>query len=283
MTKILGSLLALLIFPSLAWSQSVCRPSTDSNEADLFGIFSVPLALSPLGVPTPKGPGTVAVTLEAAYLPNVDDETATPTQCRPGKGPENTDLLVGFPRPRVSVWLPADFMVEVSWLPPLRVSDVKANLVSFALARQFGLGAEGLFASVRAHGIVGEIKAPITCDEDALLDSGSECFQGTESDDRFEPNLFGADVTLGWELLEGRLRPYLGGGVSFLRPRFQVHFVNSAGILDDTKVEVDLERGTVFGGVSLTLNRRFAVTGEVFSNPRDAVTGRIGGTFFLLD
>ena len=43
------------------------------------------------------------VGLEGAYLPKVDPATATPTICRPGQGPLNTDLVFALPRPRIGL------------------------------------------------------------------------------------------------------------------------------------------------------------------------------------
>lgn len=251
-----------------------CFPSDDSNEAKTFAIFAVPLAFSPAAAAESVAPGTVRVGLEGSYLPNIDDETATPTVCRPGKGPENTNLLAALPRPRVAVALPSGFGLEASWVPPVRVKGVRANLFGLALVRAFQVGT-GMRAAVRAHATFGEVRAPITCDDDALADPVSECFNGTRSDDRYRPNIFGLDASVTWAMAGGRLQPYAGAGYNRLQPRFQVHFVNQFGVLDDRRVEVDLNRGVVFGGATWHLSRQLGLTGEVYAAPADAVTGRI--------
>src|SRR5262245_57269838 len=87
--------------PASLAAQPDCHPGYDSNEAKTLAIFSVPLAFGRAGVPT-AGTGRVKLGFEAAYLPNVDRATATPTICEPGKGPENTDLLFAAPRPRIA-------------------------------------------------------------------------------------------------------------------------------------------------------------------------------------
>jgi len=86
--------------------QAACRPPTSSNEAKILANFAVPLAFAPLAAPAPVRSGSLRVTLEGSYLPTLDAATRTPTICRPGKGPEDTDLLFAFPRPRVAVGLP---------------------------------------------------------------------------------------------------------------------------------------------------------------------------------
>lgn len=261
--------------------QTVCVPPDNSNEAKVFANFAVPLAFSPLAPPARARPGAVRLVLEGSYLPTLDAATRTPTVCRPGKGPENTDLLFAVPRPRLAVGLPGGLLLEASWIPPVRVNGVKANVGGVALGRGFGVGQGGMTAGVRLHATFGLIQAPITCDEAALSDPTSECYQGTLSDDRYHPVTFGAEASVGWTLARGRLRPYLGGGVNLLRPRFQVGFTNSAGTTDSTRVEANLTRGVVFGGLEWAAARGFGITAEIYGAPADAVTGRVGLSYAL--
>lgn len=263
-------LVACAFAPAL--SAQVCRPASGSNEARTLAIFSVPLAFGSVGAP--GRPAGLTIGVEAASVPNVDPATATPTTCRPGKGPENTDLLPALARPRIGVPLPLGLGLEASWIPPVRVAGVKANLIGLALTRTFGR-ADGLAAAVRAHATFGSIHAPITCDRDALGDAESECFQGGVSDDRLSPNIMGADISVGWAMAGGRLRPFVGSGYNRLQPRFQVDFRNRFGELDTTRVVVNLDRAVVFGGAAWQVSDRLAIAGEVYAVPADAVTGRL--------
>lgn len=256
----------------LAAQYDECRPGASSNEAKTLALFSVPLAFSRGAAP--GGPSGVTLGLEAANVPPVDPTTATPTICRPGKGPENTDLLPGIARPRLGLSLPLGLALEASWIPPVRVHGVKANLIGLALAEQVALG-EGVIAALRAHATFGSVRAPVTCDRDALGDPASECFQGTLSDDRLSPNILGLDASVGWSMAGGRLHPYLGTGYTRLQPRFQVNFTNQFGSTDRTEVEVNLNRLALFGGAGWQLSDRLAVTGEIYAVPADAVTGRV--------
>jgi len=253
-------------------AQSVCRPSASSNEAKTLAIFSVPLAFGPATAPEIL-PG-LRVGLEGAYLPKVDPATATPTTCRPGQGPLNTDLLFALPRPRIGLPLPFGLALQASWIPPVRVVGVKANLFGVSLGKSFGR-LDGLVAAIRAHATFGSIRGPITCDDAALGVPTSECFRGTRSDDQYSPNIFGADVSLGWTMAGGRLRPYLGGGYNRLEPRFQVNFTNQFGLVDSTRIEVNLNRAVVFGGATWQLTDRLGVAAEVYAVPADAVTARL--------
>jgi len=268
-----AAVIALVLgWPAAAAAQGDCFPGPGSNEAKTLAIFAVPLAFSRGGAPELL-PGFRAG-VELAYLPQVDEATATPTICRPGKGPENTDLFFAFPRPRIGLPLPFGLALQASWVPPVRVRGVKANLVGISVEKSFGQ-LDGLVAALRAHATFGSVRAPITCGEEALEDPNSECFGGTRSDDRLQPNIAGIDIALGGSLAEGRLRPYGGVGYNRLKPRFQVNFTNSVGELDDRRVEVDLNRFVMFGGATWQATERLGVTGELYAAPADAITGRI--------
>ena len=264
--------LAACAVPASLAAQYVCRPGGGSNEAKTLAILSVPLAFSP-GAP-PGGPTGVTLGIEAARVPAVDPATATPTICRPGKGPENTDVLPALARPRLALPLPYGLALEASWIPPVRVNGVKANLIGLALTKSLAHG-DGLTASVRAHATFGSIRAPVTCDRDAVRDPTSECFQGTVSDDRYSPNIVGLDVSVGWTMAGGRLRPYLGSGYNRLEPRFEVNFTDQSGDNDRTHVDVNLDRMVLFGGAAWQFSPHLAITGEIYAATADAATGRI--------
>ncbi len=267
------ALTAGVLFTRALAAQADCFPATNSHEARTLAIMSLPLVFSavraPAGVPRP----TVTAGLEASYVPEPDAVTRTPTVCRPGKGPEETALLFAVPRPRFGVALPGGLSVEASWIPPIRINGVKANLVGFAVGETMHLGRA--WVAVRAHATLGVIHAPVTCNTDALADPVSECFNGTRSNDSFHPNIFGADAAIGWPVSGGQLRPYVGAGYNLLHPRFQVHFTNSQGSTDTRKVEVNLRRGVLFGGLTWAAAAAWEVSGEVYAAPGDAVTARV--------
>lgn len=265
-----------LIVARIAESQADCFPPKDSREANTLAIFSVPLAFAAVGVPQAKA-GRVEIGLELSYLPNVDSATATPTICRPGKGPENTDLLFVAPRPRIAVGLGKGVALEASWTPPIRLNGVRANLFGLALSYGSRLASNTGFV-VRAHGSFGRINAPITCPDEQLTNTLSECYQGTRSDDRYRPNVVGVETMVHWT---GRVQPYVGVGYNRLMPRFQVNFVNSQNSLDNRRVEVDLDRLAIFGGVRWQANQTWSLSGELYTAPSDAVTARAAIRFGL--
>ena len=265
---------AVAAAPAAALAQPDCFPSPTSNEARALALSSLPLVFSAARAPRPGGGAPVEVGLEVTYLPRVSDDIATPTRCRPGKGPENTELLPAFPRPRLLVRLPAALTLEASWVPPVRVAQVRSNLLGVALAHERLLRG-GVALRLRAHATVGTVEAPITCPDEALDDPVSECFEGERSNDRLRPNLAGGELAVGRSMRGGRLHPYVGVGHTWLRPRFRVHFRNRAGEVDRSRVEVDLERTALFGGATWRAAERMAVSGEVYGTPQDGATARV--------
>lgn len=276
MKRWMVSLAALALLPGTARAQATddCFPPKHSNEARAMATFDVPLAFSAVQAPERQPAGRLRLGLELSLVPNIDRATSTPTVCRPGKGPENTDLLFAAPRPRLTYTLPSGIALEASWVPPVRISEIQANLVSLAVSRTTSLNQHGAALMLRLHGTFGVIKAPITCDDTALQDATSECYQGTRSDDAFHPNVIGVEAAVGWKLGTS-LRPYLGAGYNHLAPRFQVNFTNQFGSTDRRRVTVDLDRGVLFAGATWSATRTFELSGEIYSAPTDAVTARL--------
>ena len=106
-----------------------------------------------------------------------------------------------------------------------------------------------------------------------VVDSGS--------DDAFHPNVFGVEAAVGWRL--GRtLSPYMGAGYNRLAPRFRVNFTNQFGQTDRRRVSVDLDRAVLFAGATWRATPAFALSGEVYSAPSDAVTARLAARILLV-
>jgi hypothetical protein len=93
--------------------------------------------------------------------------------------------------------------------------------------------------------------------------------------------MFGLDLSLGLPVVGEALRGYGGVGVNWLRPRFQVGFTDADGVVDDSKVETNLTRFAYFGGLTWRLGGRIAVSGEVYAQSSDAVTGRLALAYTL--
>jgi len=281
---------ALLVAAPLA-AQGDCTLGNlpdDSHEAELFRIRGVPTAFGRAMAPSAMHPGGTILLMEVATLQTIDSATATPSYCNAGKPPENVNLMSVLPRPRVIFATVDGITVEASWIPPITINDVKANIFGLAIARTVEAGPGVL--SMRAAATLGEIRAPITCTEKQIAvdpgDTGnpdySECAGGAEpSSDHYKPNSFSFDLTYGWTLAEGRFRPYIGGGANFLRPRFQVDFVDQFDVHKDQKIETNMTRPAFFGGVTWAPLSQFGVTGEYYADPGTAWTARFSLAYIL--
>lgn len=252
--------------------QDLCRPGAASNEAQALAYYTLPV--SDIG-PQLRAPGgsRLTVGVEATAVPELSATLATPTICRPGKGPENTDLLPVAGRLRAALQLGGGWTLGASWIPPVRLDGTRANVIGASLAWERPLGPLWSLA-LAAHGSTGTVRAPITCDDRALQDPISECFQGTRSNDRFTPTTLGLQGTASVQATP-RLRLLAGAGWSHLRPRFQVNFVNRVGNIDSTRVEVNLNRLTAHAGVQLDAGARWGVALLAVSQPSDLVTARL--------
>jgi hypothetical protein len=254
-------------------AQPDCFPPPTANESRTLALSSLPLVFSSAEAPGAAA-GRVRLGIELSYLPRPSDAIATPTLCRPGKGPENTTPISVFPRPRLALRLPGALVAEASWVPPIEVSGVKSNLFGFALGREMALGRSTVMR-LRGHATLGSVEAPITCPDELLDDETSECFGGQRSRDRLRPNLAGVEAAFGWTLATGRLHPYAGAGYNWLRPRFRVNFTNRIGETDRSRVEVNLERVALFGGVSWRARNALLVSGEIYGATEDGMTTRV--------
>ncbi|MEO8029682.1 MAG: hypothetical protein ABJC74_08505 [Gemmatimonadota bacterium] len=273
------TLLALLIgaaaWPIAASAQTVCKPDKNSNEVKLFGHYMVPIAFDAAEAPAPYRLASIRLGLEATYVPDLSAADRTPTVCQPGQGPLNTNQENVLFRPRLLLSGQRGLFIELSWIPPVRVNGVKSNLVSFAIGRSTQTGKNGL-ARLRLFGVLGSVKGAFTCSAgDVASPTNSECFNSQVSNDKLKPTMFGGDFSVARTMAGGRFIPYLGLGISFLRPRFQVSHVTADSTTDNTKIEANMTRFTAHGGFSFVPSPRLLISAEAYAAPADAITGRV--------
>ena len=208
-----------------------------------------------------------------------------PEACYGIKKTENTNLSPVFPRPRVAIGLPGGIVLEGSYLPPIEVADAKPNLGSVAVARPWRLSGGDDSGSVslllRAHATMGRVRGSITCPEKSLQtqDPSLACYGTKQSSDTYKPNMFGAEAGLAKQGAGDRWGANVTGGVTWLRPRFQVGFQYQDAAFDDTKITVDMTRFAAGAGAWYRVGDAAAVTGELYSVPTDATTFRVGGAY----
>lgn len=258
-----------------------CRPGEGSNEAKLLAHYSAPITFS-----TQMGPGfaggRIVIGGDLTYIPKPDPALERTGRCFMPKT-ESTQLSPLLPRPRLTVGLPLGTVIELSYLPPVAVGGARANVVSGALsvARAIPAGAGvPVVVAIRAHATRGYVNGAITCGSAALQqrDPAAACYGTNESNDTFRPDMWGVDGSIGRTLLAGRLGLYAGGGLTWLAPRFEVGFTDSRGLVDNTRIEVNLRRTAVFAGAAYRLAGSWSATAQLYSVPVDVTLFRIGAT-----
>lgn len=271
-------------FPATARAQ--CTPPKNSNEAKLLAFYEAPIAFSPAAAPAPLPAGAVRVEAEVVPIPTPSSAIEHTGYCFKSKN-EHTRLAPVFARPRITVGLPAGFVFEASYVPPIRVSNADPNLASFALSNvrriPTGPAAPALALMLRAHGTIGRVRGPITCPVSGLQTSNDTlpCFGTRKSNDTFHPYQFGGEGALSLTTPGGRWSLWAGGGVSWLRPRFQVGFTDANDFTDSTRVDVNLVRGSVFGGITAHVTPLIELSATVYSVPADVTTFRFGAGYRL--
>jgi hypothetical protein len=183
-----------------------------------------------------------------------------------------------LPRPRIAIGLPGGWALEATYLPPVTVADATPNLGSVALSRLTSIGTADLL--LRVHATAGKVEGAITCPEDEVQQSNiaEPCFGPRASEDTYKPNMFGGEAAVSF-VVSPRLTGYAGGGYTSLRPRFQVGFQEGSGFYDDTRIEVDLNRVSLFAGASWAVAPAINLLAELYSVPEDLTTFRLGASY----
>lgn len=268
-------------------ARAQCRPGPNSNEAKLLAFYSVPLAFSTLDAPSRQAAWHLELQAEVTPIPTADPAIEHASECYTASSQQHSRLTSAFGRPRLLLTLPLGLALEASYIPPVQIGDAHPHLGSAALSETAALGGFGPFGSsallLRGHSTFGHVRGPITCAVGSLQQTDPEagCYGTRPSNDTFNPTMFGVEGVYGVTTRGGRFEFFAGSGMTWLRPRFEVGFTNLDGITDNTRVEVDLTRVSVLGGATLRLPANFALTGEVYSVPKDATTWRLAASYRL--
>ena len=275
-----------------AQEREVKTYSTGTPEAKLMLYYSSSVAFSPLGVPfgverpaTTTGvadggaPSRVELSVVISYLPPLSAEQRTAASDKP----EATNLAPIFPRPRLSARLPGGFGLELSWIPPLRVFDVKANLFAGALSYSFALPSR--FSLVpRVSVLAGRVEGPITCNSDmasgtdvALARYYSFVCYGNDSRDYFEPRHLSGELMAAHTSTSGRWESYLTAGARAEWSQFDVGVIREDGSRDPDQPILEVEATRAYGAVGTSWFGipRTRLAAELYYAPGSVFTGRV--------
>ena len=263
-----------------------CRVPKNSNEAKLLAFYSAPITFSPASAPEHSSPWTLRLGGEGGPIPDPDPAIQQSSACFTKKS-ENTGLSPFFGRPRLTLTLPSGFAIEASYLPPIKIRDAEPNLGSAAISwvKRIKMAPTGNSTDImfRIHGTAGQVRGPITCPSKALqtTDETQPCFGTRPSLDTFKPTMAGVEGMVSTAAWDGRLAFYAGGGENFLRPRFQVGFTDALGNVDHTLITVDLNRLSMFTGVTAEISNSIDLSAQAYGVREDGVTFRFGAGYRL--
>jgi hypothetical protein len=251
-------------------------------EGRLLAFYSAAMAFSPAGIAPDDS--RLSFALEVSHVPYLDRAQRRPSIDKP----ESTNLAPFFPRPRVSVRL-GSWRAEASWIPPMRVFDVEANLASVAIvgpAARVG----GIRLAPRAWGTIGRVKGAMTCSTSQMVGKGPDLelyyatvCHGRESEDWFDPRMLGGEVVASRSLGGGGRHVYAVLGARLDRTRFDIGVLTFEGIRDPDHPILQLRAfrpHTAIGG-SWRVRRGVYAGGELFYAPGSLLTGRVSGRWVV--
>jgi len=255
-----------------------------SPEAKLMLFYSSNVAFSPLGVSNALGTWSGGPdrrfegALEISYLPPLSTEQRTVGTDKP----EATNLAPVFARPRVAARLPGSTILELSWIPPLRVFDVKANLFAGALSWSVAVTPAARIVP-RVSFLTGRVEGPITCNSETAADGGPDlmtyyaavCY-GNDSQDHFEPRHLSGEVILTTSSTASKWYPYLSVGARTERTRFDVGVITDGGTRDQDQPILEVKTTRAYGTLGATWFGvpRTRLTGELYYAPGSVFTVR---------
>ncbi|HUF28019.1 MAG TPA: hypothetical protein VMM18_13680 [Gemmatimonadaceae bacterium] len=278
------ALVAALAATAGAQEREVQKHLFSSSEGKLLGFYSAALAFTAGAPSLGKGRWRMEVGLEAAYVPHLNREQRTAGSDKP----QSSNLAPALPRPRLAFSLPWQVRAEASWLPPLRVFDVEANLISLALSRPIGDFA-GVQLVPRIAATAGRIEGAITCNEDLTRGTSDEqvyytavCF-GRESRDHFEPRHLSLELLGSRPMMHGRLVPFATAGVRREWLRFDIGVIRHDGTRDPDHPILTMEATRPFAtaGLQWRPGPRLGTGVEVVVAPGSLVTARVLASFLF--
>lgn len=268
-----------LVAPAVLAAQGfTCTVPAASNEGKMLAHFAALLAFSAPGPARALPAGAIVLGGDLTWLPEPSSGVGQSSGICGFQKSEHTGLSPVLPRPRVTVGLGGGLSIEAMYLPPVTVLDATPNMGSLALAWTHGLGTTdgALDLTLRAHGTFGHVNGPITCPTSALQQSAAAkpCYGTAASDDRYQPNVLGAEASL--STVSGAWAWFGGVGYNKIDPHFQVSFQGIIGPRDQNRVQMSASRVALFGGGAFAATSGVDLTAQLYSVPEDATTGRVG-------
>lgn len=184
--------------------------AADRPEAWALNYFSASSLMTSFGTAPTPGAGHWSVALELGHIPRMSD-----AQQRVGfNGFKQEDLNKSpvFGRVRLGLGLPAGWLAEVGYTPPLSINGARPrHLFAIAIGRPLVVR-DRYMLSARGFAQHGQVHGDITCPADLAGVEGDRNPFGCQapSRDRVSLDNYGLELTAGWAAGPWRLHAGLG-------------------------------------------------------------------------
>jgi len=241
---------------------------SERPEAWAMNYFTSATLLSGLGVPRSRAPGSIEIGAELDWIPQLSS-----AQQRVGfNGTKDEDLNKApiFGRPRITIGLPWQFALTLSYVPPVRIFGIKPNLFAFALERPL-YEQNSWTIGMRLYGQIGSAEGAFTCPGEVVqFPPGSpENIYGCEkkSADKSFQHYAGFELSGAYriERLRG-LTPYITVAGNFLDTQVNVN-AQTFGILDRTRLKAETWTFSASAGMAYPITNKLTLSVGMFYSP----------------
>ena len=267
LTVLAGTLPPTSAQPLLETRDELSFNRPESWAMKYFASLTLPTGF---GAPRADDPGSVELLLEGGSVPSLSE-----AERRVGfNGTKVEDInrtsVVG--RLGATFALPAAFSLGVSWMPPLELDGVEANLLGLSLGRPVW-DRDPWRVGLRLLGQAGTIEGDITCSRADVAggdDPALNPFRCEEpSSDEMEIRSLGVELSASVQVgRDGSFEPFGSFAVVAHDLEFQIDAVHS-GILDRTLLLTDGNTTAFTVGVNYFPADRWRLAGEIFYAPLD--------------
>jgi len=241
---------------------------SDRPEAWAMNYFTSVTLLSGLSVPRSRAPGSVDIALELGRIPQLSE-----SERRVGfDGLKVEDLNKSpvFVRPRVTIGLPWQSALIVSYVPPLHVYGLKPHIFTVALERPM-LEREPWTVGARIYGQLATVRGAFTCPDDVTAyppgTPGNPYGCDTQSNDKAYQHYAGLELSFAYRIERlGGLTPYATMGANYLNGKVQVH-AQVNGRADRNRLDADTGTVSFGAGLIYPLDERFTLSAGAFYSP----------------
>ncbi len=242
--------------------------SFDRPESWALKYFTSASLLDGLDTPRTQKPGSVSIGVEAGWLPSLSD-----AQQQVGyNGTQAQDLNKApfFPRPRVTIGLPARLSLIVAAVVPIPMFGLKTKLLALALERPV-YESPGLVVGLRVSGQIGTVRGAYTCPARSVafapFSGGNPDGCQAVSSDTASLRYAGGDLSMAYRPdAPYRLSPHASIGLTYMNVGFQVNAL-TVGMIDHTRYLSSGMAVSASGGVSYRLADRWTFGMDVFYSP----------------